>query len=116
MSEEAGKPREFLLALVNSVAGRDDEFQDWYWNVHIPEILEMPEFISVQRYLRTEDPSPVAPFRYATVYEIEGSAAAARDHLFTSGIGGSDAQDLSSMVFAPFAAIGEPLTKATTAK
>lgn len=101
------RPREILLALVNAVEGREDEFEEWYSTVHIPEILELPGFVSAQRYVISEEAA--AGFRYATVYEVEGSAAEARTRLFGAGLGASPALDQSQLVLTPFTALGEPL-------
>lgn len=95
--------REALIALVNSVEGRDEEFRTWYWGTHIPEVLALPGFVDARTMRLTEEPGGAAPFRYATVYEIAGSAADARNLMFTSGLGMSDAMDLSAMIVAPFA-------------
>lgn len=50
--------------------GREDEFNEWYENVHVPEVLTMPGYLSGQRFrLISSDPF-VGP-RYFAVYEIE---------------------------------------------
>ncbi|MFT4123847.1 MAG: hypothetical protein QM635_08445 [Microbacteriaceae bacterium] len=93
---------EHLVSLTNALPGRDGEFQDWYWGRHIPEILALPGFVGA-RCLRLEgEPGPIAPYRYATIYEIDGSAERARALLFTSDLGSSDALDTSQMIMAPF--------------
>lgn len=33
-----------VVVLTNAVPGRDAEFNDWYTNVHVPEVLGVPEF------------------------------------------------------------------------
>jgi hypothetical protein len=91
-----------LIALVNSVPGRDEEFREWYWGTHIPEVLALPGFAAARTMRLSEEPGGAAPFRYATVYEIEGSATDARDRMFSSGLGMSDAMDLSAMIVAPY--------------
>jgi hypothetical protein len=92
--------REVLLALTNPVEGKDEEFRTWYWETHIPEILELPGFVAARRYRTAE--SAGAPYRYATIYEVEGSAEAARDRLFTAGLSSSDTLDLTTLVMAPY--------------
>ncbi|WP_394554823.1 hypothetical protein ACDF64_08475 [Agromyces sp. MMS24-JH15] len=94
--------REALLALVNPVEGRDDEFREWYWETHVPEVLELPGFVAAHRLRLAEEPGGAAPFRYATVYEIEGSAVEARNRMFGAGLGMSDAMDLTAMIVAPY--------------
>lgn len=87
---------EMLLALTNPVEGKDDEYRQWYWGTHIPEILELPGFVAARRY-RTD----AGPHRYVTLYEVEGSAAEALKRLYTSGLSGSDTLDLRTVVMAP---------------
>ncbi len=56
--------------------GREDEFNEWYENVHVPEVLRMPGFLSGQRFrLAAED--PFSGPRYLAVYEIESDDIAA---------------------------------------
>ncbi len=31
-----------LIALTNPLEGRDDEFNDWYTNVHLADVLKLP--------------------------------------------------------------------------
>ena len=34
----------------NPLQGRDDEFNVWYDNVHVPQLLAVPGMLSAQRY------------------------------------------------------------------
>ncbi|MER5184687.1 hypothetical protein ABT009_41405 [Streptomyces sp. NPDC002896] len=92
--------REVLLALTNPVEGKEEEFREWYWGKHIPEILDLPGFVSARR-CRAADGAVGVPYRYATVYEVEGSAKAALETLFTAGLSSSDALDTTSVVMVP---------------
>ncbi|WP_099021544.1 DUF4286 family protein [Mycolicibacterium palauense] len=62
----------------NPVEGREDEFNEWYDNVHIPELLAIPGMVSATRYdLHDSDTyrmeGGLAPeHRYLTIYEMEG--------------------------------------------
>jgi hypothetical protein len=51
---------------------REDEFNDWYDNTHVPEICAVPGFISARRYKMhgavAEDGDAPA---YLAIYEIE---------------------------------------------
>ncbi|MWB97543.1 DUF4286 family protein [Agromyces seonyuensis] len=98
---------ETLIALVNPVEGRDDEFREWYWGTHVQEVLQLPGFVSAKALRLTEEPGGAAPFRYATLYEVEGSAVDARNTMFGAGLGMSDAMDLTAMIVAPY---GSPAT------
>ena len=62
--------------------GKDDEFNEWYDNVHIPELLAAPGMLSAQRYnlhdaetYRMEGGKP-PEHRYCIIYEMEGDVDA----------------------------------------
>ena len=39
-----------FLALTNPVAGKEDEFNEWYDKHHVPDVINVPGFISGQRF------------------------------------------------------------------
>lgn len=48
---------------------REDEYNDWYSNTHIPQVVETPGFVSARRYkLRSGDAE--GP-QYLAIYEID---------------------------------------------
>lgn len=53
-----------------------DEYNRWYEDVHIPEVLALDGFVSARRYAPTKDGDP-----YVAVYDIEGDAGAAMKRL-----------------------------------
>jgi hypothetical protein len=48
----------------------DDKFNDWYDNVHVPDVLKIPGFISGRRFI-SPDISTLDSGRYLALYEIE---------------------------------------------
>jgi hypothetical protein len=58
------------LVLTSPVPGAEDEFNDWYDNVHVPEVLQMPGFLTGRRF-RLVSPDPADSPTYLAVYEIE---------------------------------------------
>ena len=62
-----------LLAMTNPAEGREDDYNAWMDDHHIPEVLAVPGFVSAQRFELTEDQRtpPPHPYRYAAQYEIE---------------------------------------------
>lgn len=62
--------------------GRDDEFNEWYDNVHVPQLLAVPGMLSAQRYTLLDSEMYRAPggrppeHRYAIIYEMEGDVGA----------------------------------------
>jgi hypothetical protein len=91
---------EVLLALTNPAEGKDAEFREWYWGTHVPEVLELPGFVAAKRY-RTAEGAADGAHRYATIYEVEGSAQEALGKLFTAGLSMSDTLDLTTFVMMP---------------
>ena len=39
-----------FMVFANAVDGKDDAFNDWYTNVHLDEVLQVPGFASGQRF------------------------------------------------------------------
>lgn len=70
-----------LLVLSNPVSGKDDAFNDWYDNTHVPEVLQVPGVVAAQRYTLAPATDPelaaatMATHRYLAVYEIDRDAS-----------------------------------------
>lgn len=60
--------RYVLQVTSRAVEGRDDEFNQWYDNVHVREVLALPGFNACTRYVR--DVEGQAPL-YVAQYEVE---------------------------------------------
>ena len=57
---------------------REDEYNDWYTNTHIPDMLAGPGFISAQRYKRVDPATtPAQTPAYLAIYELEADDLAA---------------------------------------
>lgn len=61
---------------VNAQPERGDEFNDWYENVHIPDVLSIPGVLKARRYALEDDQlghrNREYPYRYLTLYELDG--------------------------------------------
>ncbi len=70
------------IVFSNPLDGKDDEFNDWYDNVHIPDLLSIPGMLSAQRYnlkdaqIYHAEGSTAPAHRYAVIYEMEGDVDA----------------------------------------
>lgn len=66
------------MVFSNPLPGRDDEFNEWYDNVHVPQLLAVPGMLSAQRYALRDTEMYRAPggsipeHRYAIIYEMAG--------------------------------------------
>lgn len=91
--------RSFYVLRSNPVSGRDDDYNEWYQNRHLADVLAIPGFVSAQRYRLAENPrNRRATYRYMVVYELEGDADVALTALgdaMSNGMEISDAMDVS---------------------
>jgi len=65
-----------MLVFTNAVDGRDDEFNQWYDEVHLVEVLALPEFVDATRHkLADAQMFPDQSHGYLAIYEYKGDAA-----------------------------------------
>ncbi len=70
-----------MLVFSNPVAGQDDQYNAWYDDIHLGDVLDVPGVVGAKRYDLVEMPSPggapvPAPsHRYLAVYELDGDPA-----------------------------------------
>jgi hypothetical protein len=63
-----------ILAVTNAVAGREAEFNKWYDEVHVKDLVAVPGIGAAQRY-RVVAPNgmPAPPYEYLTIYRADVS-------------------------------------------
>jgi hypothetical protein len=73
-----------FLVFTNPTEGRDDEFNKWYDEIHLPDVCAVPGIVAAQRYdlidftpdvpddMEAEAPPP-PEHRYLAVYELDGA-------------------------------------------
>lgn len=85
-----------FLVLTNSTPNGDDaEFNEWYNNRHLPDVLAVEGFVAAQRFRIAElDPPQESAHRYMALYEIEADDLAKANHALTS-LAGTEAMILS---------------------
>src|SRR5438093_252640 len=91
----SGPNRFLLFVFANPVSGKDAEFDDWYTNIHIPDLLSLPGYYAAQRF-RLVDPQSFT-HRRLVIWHVEGdrdvASSAVRDALQTGKTRKSDAFD-----------------------
>jgi hypothetical protein len=60
-----------LVTLTGPVEGREDEYNNWYQNIHLAEVVALPGFKSVQRYRIKQPLAEHETFPYLAIYDIE---------------------------------------------
>jgi hypothetical protein len=74
-----------LVALTNPVPGREDEYNDWYDNQHLGDVLNVPGFYSAQRFVAEDALSPEPPtHKYMAIYGFESDDLAKTAEYFVS--------------------------------
>jgi hypothetical protein len=56
-----------LIALSNAKDGREAEFNDWYDNVHLPDMLKIPGVVSGERFTNAFP----AAHKFVAVFDVE---------------------------------------------
>ena len=96
----------------NPVAGREDEFNDWYNQVHLQEVLKIDGFLSAPRFCLNEvQLVPGQPFGYMALYEIDSQdvAGTLANLRAATWMNVSDAIDLENMDISVFTTVGDQL-------
>lgn len=107
--------RDTFVVFTNSEEEADEEFNRWYDEHHIHEILGVDGFVWGQRYVLHADQRPgmrPAEWKYLTIYEIEGDVSAVHERLAAASPGFRKSpalkQDSVAWVFSPMGRRVEP--------
>ena len=84
-------PKYTFLVLTNATDGKDAEFNDWYDNVHLGDVLKIPGYKAAQRFkLSDQAGAEASNWRYMSLYEVEAASAdEARANLNAAGASGA---------------------------
>lgn len=73
-----------MLIFSNPTSDKEEEFNNWYTNEHVPDVLTVPGYIGAQRFrieeafnLTPADEGTAKPWSYLAIYEIEADSIAA---------------------------------------
>lgn len=88
-----------MVVFSNPTEGREDDYNDWYDNIHLPEVCALDGVVGASRYALAAD-DPNATHRYLAIYELDqdgdtvmANLAAGLEH---GKLNMSDAIDLST--------------------
>lgn len=102
-----------MVVMSNAVAGREDEYNRWYTEQHLGDVLKVPGVVSAQRF-KLQD-ADAAPSPYLALYEIDAPGVAPvmdeiNRRVGTAAMPMSDALDVTTLTMQVFAAITERKT------
>jgi hypothetical protein len=101
-----------FVVLTNPTPGKEAEYNKWYNEQHIPDVLNVPGFVAAQRFrLADAQMGDKNPHRYLALYEIETDdlPTALKELKARSGSAemvmsdAIDLKDVGAFVFAPVA-------------
>ncbi len=72
-------PKTVLLVFSNANEGEDAEFNRWYDEQHLPDVLKVTDAVAAQRFELNPSPADAAqfPWKYLAIYEIDNEDASA---------------------------------------
>ncbi|MDJ0846986.1 MAG: hypothetical protein QNK04_01255 [Myxococcota bacterium] len=110
-------PRHTLVVFTRPAAGCEDDYNQWYNETHLPEVLQAEGFVAAQRFklAPTQMMDNPAPAPYLAIYEIEtDDVAKALDSLQQLAGSGemhmSEALDTGSASAWAYSAVSERLS------
>jgi len=97
-----------LIVLSNPTSGKEAEFNDWYDNTHVPDVLDVPGVVRARRYKVLSE----SEWSYAAIYELDCDNPATLIHEMSSRIEAgtmvmSDAIDMVTLKFCVVELLGD---------
>lgn len=104
-----------MLVLSRPTEGNEDEYNDWYQNTHLKQIVSIPGFVRAQRFKMAVNMRGESAWPYAAIYEINtDDVEAAYEALGRAAADGSIATsaafDYDSVYASIYEAAGEPVS------
>ncbi|MGR8946636.1 MAG: hypothetical protein ACU84Q_01220 [Gammaproteobacteria bacterium] len=63
--------KHLVVVLTEPTDGREDEFNDYYENIHLDEVIETTGWKSAQRFKLVDEQGRSCPLPYLAVYEVQ---------------------------------------------
>lgn len=76
--------RSVIIVQSNPVDGREPEYEDWYVNQHVHDVVAVPGYVRAQLFRKSvaqREGVPSPQFAYVAIYELDVSPAQAIENL-----------------------------------
>lgn len=60
-----------LLVFTSPTPGKEAEYNEWYTDTHLREVLEVPGIVAAQRWKVSDDADVETEHRYLAIYELD---------------------------------------------
>jgi hypothetical protein len=67
--------KHLIAVLAESTPGKEDEFDDYYENLHLDEVLTTTGWDTAQRFMLADQAGQECPHRHLALYEVEADSA-----------------------------------------
>lgn len=107
-----------FVVFTNPVPGKEHTYNDWYTAQHLPDVLDVPGFVSAQRFKLSDTQRATGPFpwQYMALYHIETDDLK-KTLAELSARSGTDAMVISDALAAErLAWVYDPITPSVAAK
>ncbi|MET0179738.1 MAG: hypothetical protein ABW194_04570 [Novosphingobium sp.] len=64
-----------MIMLSQALPGREADYESWYDDIHIPDMLQVPGCVAAQRFRVVKDVLGKTSYPYCTIYEFEADSA-----------------------------------------
>lgn len=118
MEDAAPMTKHLFLVFTRPTPGREDEYNDWYDNEHLDDVLRVPGVTAAQRYrVAPMFTTPELVHGYLAIYEIESEDPRAALEAI-SGAANTDAMHISTALDSETAQtfLASPSSRRVTAK
>jgi hypothetical protein len=101
-----GQHRYVFLVFANPIPGKETEFNDWYTNTHMGDLVQLQGWMGAQRFRSVNDvsPRPSAPgyeHGYLMVWDLEDTEANAALSRMTAAIAGGKSRRGAAFNYTP---------------
>jgi len=102
----AGKHRFVFLVFANPIPGREAEFNDWYTNTHMGDLVQLPGWVGAQRFriITTVQPRPSMggyTHGYLIIWDLEETEANAALSRMDAAIAGGKSRRGAAFNYSP---------------
>jgi hypothetical protein len=81
--------KHILVVLSNAQDGTDEQFNRWYTETHLGDILTLPGYSAAQRFKLSETQMAAGdpPYRYLAIYEVDAEDVASAAEVLRANSG-----------------------------
>ncbi len=80
----SGKKKQYVMVFTEPTEGMEDEFNDYYENLHLDEVLKTTGWKTAQRFKLVDEAGKECPWPYLAFYETESDDAASAIEVLNS--------------------------------